>query len=172
MHGSAKFVHRCLALRTPVLPAVLFRRIRQVERRFFSLLRSRLTLFEKPNKTQQNQEKFREEYFQRDNRDQRVPGLQTGPMSTLTGAEWSCARSVLAIITSVSSETNWQAVKRKHKKDILTPEHEEKNQLTWLCSPPRWMHSHREADPEEQCDRDANDATKSFNAESYDFDTV
>ena len=33
--GSAKFVHRCLALRTPVLPAVMFRRIRQVERRFF-----------------------------------------------------------------------------------------------------------------------------------------
>ena len=30
-------IHRCLALRTPVLTAVLFRRIRQVERRFFFL---------------------------------------------------------------------------------------------------------------------------------------
>ena len=34
------------------------------------------------------------------------------------------------------------------------------------------MQNHHEADPKQQCDRDANDATKSFDAESYDFDTV
>ena len=34
------------------------------------------------------------------------------------------------------------------------------------------MQNHDEADPKQQCDRDANDATKSFDAESYDFDTV
>ena len=94
-HDSAKFVHRCLALRTPVLTAVLFRRIRQVERRFFfSLHRSRWLFLRKPK--QQNQEKCRGGYFRRDNRDQLVPGFQTGPISTLTGAEWSCARSVFA----------------------------------------------------------------------------
>ena len=62
-------VHRCLALRTPVLTAVLFRQIRQVERRFFFFFASiTLTLFEKPK--QQNQEKCRGGYFRRDNRDQ------------------------------------------------------------------------------------------------------
>ena len=34
------------------------------------------------------------------------------------------------------------------------------------------MQNHHETDPKQQCDRDANDATKSFDAESYDFDTV
>ena len=34
------------------------------------------------------------------------------------------------------------------------------------------MQNHHEADPKQQCDRDANDATKSFDTESYDFDTV
>ena len=51
-HDIAKFVHRCLALMTPVLTAVLFRRIRQVERRFsffFSLHRSRWLFLRNPN---------------------------------------------------------------------------------------------------------------------------
>ena len=34
------------------------------------------------------------------------------------------------------------------------------------------MQNHHETDPKQQCDRDANDATKSFDAESYDFYTV
>ena len=93
-HDSANFVHGCLALRTPVLTAVLFRWIRQVECRFFFFASITLTLFEKPK--QQNQEKCRGGYFRRENRDQLVSGFQTGPISTLTGAEWSCARSVLA----------------------------------------------------------------------------
>ena len=81
---------------------------------FFSLLRSRLIVFEKPN--QQNQKKCREGYFRRDNRDQLVPGFQTGAMSNSTGAEWSCARSVLAIITSVSSENKLVGSKRNPRK--------------------------------------------------------
>ena len=46
------------------------------------------------------------------------------------------------------------------------------NQLTWLRSPPCWMHYHNKADQKQQCDRGANDATKFFNADSYDFDRV
>ena len=46
---------------------------------FFSLLRPRLIVFEKRN--QQIQEKCQGGYFRRDNRDQLVPGFQTGPMS-------------------------------------------------------------------------------------------
>ena len=34
------------------------------------------------------------------------------------------------------------------------------------------MQIHHEADPKQQCDRDANVVTKSFDAESYDFDSV
>ena len=58
------------------------------------------------------------------------------------------------------------------KANIDAREREKKSQLTGLRSPPRWMQNHHEADPKQQCDRDANDATKSFDAESYDFDTV
>ena len=78
--------------------------------------------------------------------------------------------SVLLIITSVSSETNWQAA--SETQEIIDARAREKNQLTCLRSPARWMQNHHEADPKQQCDRDANDATKSFDAESYDFDTV
>ena len=158
-YGSAKFVHRCLALTTPALPALLFQRIwhNRLNAAFCSLLRWRLILFEKPN--QQNQEKCRGGYFRRNNRDQPVPGFQTGPISTSTGAEWSCARSVLAIITSVSSENKLAGSKRNPRKQTSTPEHEKKNHLTWLRSPPRWMQNHHETDPKQQCDRDANDAT-------------
>ena len=34
------------------------------------------------------------------------------------------------------------------------------------------MQIHHEADPKQQCDRDANVVTKPFDAESYDFDSV
>ena len=34
------------------------------------------------------------------------------------------------------------------------------------------MQIHHEADPKQQCDRDANVVTKSFDAKSYDFDSV
>ena len=68
-------------------------------------------------------------------------------------------------------KTNWQAVRETQLEKASTPEHEKKNQWTWLRSPPRSMQNH-EADPKQQCDRDANDATKSFDSESYDFDTV
>ena len=81
---------------------------------FFFVASITLTLFEKPK--QQNQEKCRGGYFRRDNRDQLVPGFQTGPISTLTGAEWPCARSVLAIITSVSSEDKLAKSKRNTRK--------------------------------------------------------
>ena len=82
---------------------------------FFFVASITLTLFEKPK--QQNQEKCRGEYFRRDNRDQLVsPGFQTGSISTLTGAEWPCARSVLAIITSVSSEDKLAKSKRNTRK--------------------------------------------------------
>ena len=81
---------------------------------FFFVASITLTLFDKPK--QQNQEKCRGGYFRRDNRDQLVPGFQTGPMSTLTGAEWPCARSVLAIITSVSSEDKLAKSKRNTRK--------------------------------------------------------
>ena len=146
---------------------MLFRRIRRVERRFFSpLLRSRWTLFEKPK--QQNQEKCRGGYFRRDNRDQRVPGFQTGPMSTSTGAEWSCARSVLAIITSVSSENKLVGSKRNTRKHRRPSTRKKPVDMVTF---PATLDAH-EADPKQQCDRDANDATKSFDAESYDFDTV
>ena len=94
------------------------------------------------------------------------------PMSTSTGAEWSCARSVLAIIPSVGSENKMVGSKRNPRKQTSTPENKKKSQLTWLRSPPRWMQNHHEADPKQQCNCDANDATKSFDAESYDFDTV
>ena len=77
-HGSVKFVHWCLALTTPVLPALLFRR--EVECRvfffFFASITARLIVFEKPN--QQNQKKCRGGYFRRDNRDQLVPGFRQG----------------------------------------------------------------------------------------------
>ena len=100
------------------------------------------------------------------------PGFHRGPRSTSTGSEWPCARSGLAIITSVSSENELVGSKRNPRKQTSSPEHEKKSQLTWLHSPPRWRQNHHEADPKQQCDRDANDATKSFDAESYDFDTV
>ena len=134
---------------------------------FFSLLRSRLIVFEKPN--QQIPEKCRGGYFRRDNRDQLVPGFQTGRMSTSTGAEWSCARSVVTY-TSVSSENKLAGSQRNTRRQTSTPEHEKKSQLTWLHSRPHWMQNHHEADPKQQCDHDSNDAKKSFDAESYDFD--
>ena len=93
-------------------------------------------------------------------------------MSTSTGAEWSCTMSVVAIITSVSSENKMVGSKRNPRKQTSTPEHEKKSQLTCLRSPPRWLQNYHEADPKQQCDHDANDATKSFDAESNDFDTV
>ena len=119
----------------------------------FSFASITLTLFEKPK--QQNQEKCRGGYFRKDNRDQLVPGFHTGPMSTLTGAEWSYARSVLAIITSVSSEDKLAGSNgntRKHRRQSTR----KKNQLTWLRSPSRSMQNHHETDPKQQCDRDAN----------------
>ena len=102
---------------------------------FFSLLRSRLTRSKKPIPATKSR-KCRGGYFRRDNRDQLVQGFQTGPISTSTGAKWSCARSVLAIITSVSSENKLAGSKkstRKHRRQSTG-----KNQLTWLRSPPRW----------------------------------
>ena len=116
---------------TPVLPAFLIRQ--EVERRFFSLLRSRLIVFEKPN--QQNQEKCCGGYFRRDNRDQLVPGFQTGPRSTSTGAEWPCTRSVLVIITSVTSENKLVGSKRNPRKQTSSPEHEKKKPVNMVTFP-------------------------------------
>ena len=79
---------------------------------FFFFASITLTLFEKPK--QQNQEKCRGGYFRRDNRDQLVPGFQTGPISTLTGAEWSCRRQECFGKQSLPQwvlKTNWQAVR-------------------------------------------------------------
>ena len=145
-----------------------------VERRFFFLCIDHVHSFWETRAKQQNQEKCRGGYFRRDNRDHLVPGFQTGPISTLTGAEWSCARSVLAsnhYLSEFRKQTGRQYSKRntrKHRRQSLR----KKNQWTWLRSPPRSKQNHHKTDPKQQCDRDANDATKSFDAESYDFDTV
>ena len=123
MHGSAKFVHRCLALRIPVLPAVLFRRIRQVERRFFSLLRSRLTLFEKSE--QQNQEMCCEEYFRRDNWDQLVPGIPDRPNVHFDRSRMVLRQECFGNHYLSEFRNKLAGSKEKHKK-TLTPEHEKK----------------------------------------------
>ena len=72
-HGSAKFVLWRLQYSLLCCCDGRFNAV------FFSLLRPRLIVFEKPN--QQIQEKCQGGYFRRDNRDQLVPGFQTGPMS-------------------------------------------------------------------------------------------
>ena len=66
--------------------------------------------------------------------------------------------------------TNRQAV--RETQESIDARAREKKQWTWSRSPPRSLQNHHETDPKQQCDRDANDATKSFDAESYDFDTV
>ena len=61
----------------------------------------------------------------------------------------------------------------KPRKSNIDARAQQKNQLIWLRSSPHWMQNDHGADQKkQQYDRDANDATKCFDAVSYDFDTV
>ena len=56
-------------------------------------------------------------------------------MSTSTGAEWSCARSVVAIITSVGSENKLVDSKRNPRKQTSTPQNEKKKPVDMVTFP-------------------------------------
>ena len=166
-HGSAKFVHRCLTWRLQYSLLCCFDE--RLNAAFFFFASITVDCFWETQSTKSRKLSWR--VFSKRQSGPASFRIPDRPTSTST-AEWSCARSVLAIIPSVGSENKLVGSKRNPRKQTSTPENEKKSQLTLLRSPPRWMQNHHEADPKQQCDRDANDAAKSFDAESYDFDTV
>ena len=116
-------------LTTPVLPALLFRR--EVECRFFFLCFDHGWLFlRNPIKEIKNVSWRVFSKRQSGPASFRIPDR---PMSTSTGAEWSCARNVLAMIPSVRSEN--KPVGSKPKKANIDAGEREKKPVDMVTFP-------------------------------------
>ena len=112
---------------------------------FFFFASITLTLFEKPK--QQNQEKCRGGYFRRDNRDQASSRIPYRPNLNFDRSRMVLRQECFGMqsLPQRVQKTNWQAV--RETQESIDARAREKNQWTWLRSPPRSMQNHHETDP-------------------------